>query len=736
MQNTDNKSPTLGSLFSGSGGFELAAALNGITPVWNSEIKPFPALVTSRRFPNTKQLGDVAQIDGAKVEPVDIITFGSPCFPAGTPVLTDKGYRAIEYIKEGERVLTHKNRFMRVLKTGSTQNQELYELNAQGILPLEATANHPFIVRTKYKGEYSNAYQKPLYAITENDYIGVPILTTSENPLDITAEEVFSLGYYLGQYNLFSSEKRVDEVSEMLFNNLSDKVKPFARCERVYQTILNLPDTLLKEFVKGYFEHDSLHMKHKTFCKTSDIEFAINLCLAIQKSFRVGCYICESKVFDKGKYIVSFNPNPDNQSWVVIDDVIWYPVYGVERKGEASEVYNLEVEDDHTYVAQNCIVHNCQDLSQAGKRAGLSGTRSCLFHEAIRIIKEMRSATNGEYPKYVVWENVPGAYSSNSGNDFRTVLEEIAKVQGETSEIPTPDNGKWLTAGEVVGDNYSIAWRTLDAQWWGVPQRRRRIFLVADCRGGSAGKILFESESLYGYTAQSGKEMYRAAEAYENGIGKPNVLLTGECCNNKFIPIGFDGYNSSVTGAVSSTLGINCGMSTGRCGLLCLNDQGGESMNVESGEISPTLRAQAHGNIPIICIQGSSIGRSDKNGPMGKAFNVDVSFTLNTIDQHAVSDEKARRFMPVECARLQGFPDWWCDGLSNENPSREDVEHWQSVWETYRKATNAYKKPKTFKQIQEWLKNPYSDGEMYIMWGNGVALPCVTFVLWAVKNEL
>lgn len=705
-----NNTLTLGSLFSGSGGFELAAALNDINPVWNSEIRPFPMLVTSRRFPHTKQYGDVSKINGAEIEPVDIVTFGSPCFPAGTPVLTNDGYKAIEYIREGDYVLTHANRFMRVTKVGGAPEQELYELNAQGILPLEATANHPFLVRTKYKNEFSNAYQKPLYSITEKDYIGVPILSTQDNILDITKKEAFSLGYYLGQtYNMFN-EGKCQELSERLYERLSDKVKPFAKCERIYPEILNLPDEHIKEFVKGYFEHDSRHIKHKTFCKTSDFEFAINLCLAIQKSFKVGCYICESKVFGTGTYIVSFNPSPDNPSWVVIGDTIWYPVYSVEKTNRKRDVFNLEVENDHTYVAQNCVVHNCQDLSQAGKRNGITGSRSMLFFEAIRIIKEMRSATNGEYPKYIVWENVPGAFTSNKGQDFRAVLSAIAQMSGETAEIPISPNGKWFAAGAVMGNSYSIAWRVLDAQWWGVPQRRRRIFLVADCRGDSAPKILFESEGLYGYSPQSEKPEQTVTEAITGCFDAPDGFVTETKESSQFF-MGFDGYNSKVTGDVISTLGVNCGMSTGRAGLLCLND------------------------IPITCLQGSMIGRSDKNGPLGSGINIDVSYTLNTVDRHAIVSSNVRRLMPIECCRLQGFYDWWCDDLHITEPSEDEITYWLNVWETYRTLTNAYKNPKTRSQIEKWLKNPYSDEEMYVMWGNGVALPCVSFILWAIKQE-
>ena len=142
----------------------------------------------------------------------------------------------------------------------------------------------------------------------------------------------------------------------------------------------------------------------------------------------------------------------------------------------------------------------CQDMSIAGKREGLDGNRSGLFYEAVRIIKEMRCATNGKYPRYIVWENVPGAFSSNKGEDFRCVLESVCRIADETVSVPSVK--KWQSAGSIVGDGYSVAWRVLDAQYWGIPQRRKRIYLVADFAGGSAGEILFESEGLAGYTPQ------------------------------------------------------------------------------------------------------------------------------------------------------------------------------------------------------------------------------------------
>ena len=189
----------------------------------------------------------------------------------------------------------------------------------------------------------------------------------------------------------------------------------------------------------------------------------------------------------------------------------------------------------------------CQDMSIAGKRTGLNGSRSSLFHEAIRIIREMRCASNGKYPRYIVWENVPGAFSSNGGEDFRCVLEAICSVKDSSISIPRPA-GKWTKAGEILAESYSLAWRVLDAQYWGVPQRRKRIFLVADFDGTSAGKILFESEGLSGYSAESLRAWQRTAGSAADSFG---------------------------------TAG------------LCLCDQGGERIDILK-ERTATLRAEAH----------------------------------------------------------------------------------------------------------------------------------------------
>ena len=155
----------------------------------------------------------------------------------------------------------------------------------------------------------------------------------------------------------------------------------------------------------------------------------------------------------------------------------------------------------------------CQDLSVAGARAGLAGERSGLFMEQVRLVKVMRNADiqRGRAaldirPRFMVWENVPGAFSSGTpkGEDFRIVLEEIVRIKVGGVSVPRPDTGHWESAGRIVlGTDFSLAWRCIDAQYWGVPQRRKRIFLVADFAGRSAGQILFDQESLPGYPAQS-----------------------------------------------------------------------------------------------------------------------------------------------------------------------------------------------------------------------------------------
>ena len=713
----------------------------------------------------------------------------------------------------------------------------------------------------------------------------------------------------------------------------------------------------------------------------------------------------------------------------------------------------------------------CQDMSIAGRRDGLDGSRSSLFYEAIRIVKEMREKTNGEKPRFIVWENVPGAFSSNKGQDFKAVLEAVIGVKEPAAKVPAPDKRGWPNADYYVGDGWSVAYRVLDTQWWGVPQRRARIFLVADFAGQSAPEILFESEGVSGYTPQGFRSWQGAAGDSSEGSGEtggggsdgclgnvageispgakgivlndqggtrmdvteevtstlraeahhPPVVLdepkayhinqrdegidlngvsgalmatrnnqmqtfivekepqaAGFCTEHsaKSRSIGYEeeksptlragivpaavavfenhsqdtrytgpldiaptvnatygmgGNNQPFVVEISGkpelaavardvippehhptdsrisieegnaimtpagpltpkTLKIRSGCEGGGKGALIQDDKSAtlgtsndqtvfvpfvkgtrphsaeEAPERKTGEVANTLNTfdlgegrcnelavkaygicskASHsmmsdnphsgfyeadtartldanggnpncnqGGIAVVAftqnqrdevrdlhdvsgalaaepgmkqqtyvLQGSMIGRTEKNGPQGDGVNEDVSFTLNTVDHHAVAapamedetycattgnfmtvaKEKSptlaardykdppivndtdepyyivRRLTPVECARLQGFPDWWCSDLGTEAPTEEDIRFWSEVWETHRRVMDTSQKPKSEKQVIKWLKDPYSDSAEYKLWGNGVSLPIVFFVLsgivWAASKE-
>ncbi|MDL2318087.1 DNA cytosine methyltransferase [Eubacteriales bacterium OttesenSCG-928-A19] len=490
----------------------------------------------------------------------------------------------------------------------------------------------------------------------------------------------------------------------------------------------------------------------------------------------------------------------------------------------------------------------CQDLSIAGKQAGLDGNRSGLFREAVRIIKEMRDATNGKQPRFAVWENVPGAYSSNKGADFQTVLQELCKItEPKAPAISIPKAG-WPPAGQLtdVGGG-SLAWRTIDAQFHGVPQRRRRIILVCDFAGQRAGDLLFKPRGLPGYPAEGVCE----------GQASPGAATIGA---DRAV-VGFAYRASPSSGSVAEASDIAPTLLAARNdAAVCLNDQGGRRMDITEG-ITSTLRTEMHGNAPIVfrkgtrphnaqegqtyepaeiantlntfdtgearanelvvsgygetgrgywqpgiqtlraaaahkpsnCVvlQGSMIGRSDENGPNGAGLAEDVSFTLTAVDRHAIAYDcrnhtpngevnptlqaksngghslnyinpicvahgqanaeicedlaptlncnheqpyiaggyTIRRLTPTECARLQGFPDWWASLPTITDMSDETFDFWQEVRSTHAAINGKKYKPVKKPQMIRWYNRLHTDSAEYKMWGNGVALPVVRIPL-------
>ncbi len=475
----------------------------------------------------------------------------------------------------------------------------------------------------------------------------------------------------------------------------------------------------------------------------------------------------------------------------------------------------------------------CTDMSIAGKRAGLDGAQSSLFYQAIRIIKEMRCATNGRYPRWICWENVIGAFSSNRGRDFKAVLEAVIGIIEPGAEVPMPEKDRWPYADIYMGERWSVAYRTFDAQHWGVPQRRRRVYLVGDLAGQRAGQVLFESEGLSGYSAEGFRSWQRAAGDPAAGFraaggvclndqggsrmdvsvgvsgtlraqmdGHPPCVLAAGFCKEpsaRSRGIGYEEERAPTlrAGVVPAAVALESHPMDGRIKIdesgsvqTLTSRMGTGGMNVplllkirsgcEGGGKGPLIQEDVSATLSCnndqalfvpprvydICIKGGSSPRSrcseveisrtldcGVGGPVcnqgGTAVVEGPTYAMTTGEYTQVVKERSptltardfkdpsvvnrgysvRRLTPTECSRLQGFPDFWCSDLDTPEPTEEDIAFWTEVWETHRRVVGGSTRPKSRNQIVKWLQHPHSDAVEYKMWGNGVALPNVFFVL-------
>ena len=452
----------------------------------------------------------------------------------------------------------------------------------------------------------------------------------------------------------------------------------------------------------------------------------------------------------------------------------------------------------------------CQDMSIAGKREGLCGTRSNLFYEAIRIIKKMRCKTNGKYPRFIVWENVPGAFSSANGEDFRAVIEEIVRIKECTCHVPRPDTGSWEPAGAaILGDRFSLAWRVLDAQYWGVAQRRRRIFLVADFGGLTAPKILFEQERLLGDLAESQGQRKGTAAAVGNsppdsgwcGAEKERqvnfYILSMETAEKKEVCLclndqggermdvsinvtatlraGMSGHPPLVMGSQQGNAGIGvdlCPTLTEAAGTsgnnqpILFENHGIDARYTGPHEVAPTMSARygtGGNNVPLVseipesyCIAGNIIDREVQNGGNGLGCQADISYTLTSADRHAVfSRQRSDEFLENKVTATQSTrqhkdaTDLVCEpyqdtvgtigytdhkGINNQYVSEDKciVEKRKLI----RRLT-----PLECERLQgfpdHWTDIPgASDSARYKALGNSVAIPCVDFILRGIAYFL
>lgn len=497
----------------------------------------------------------------------------------------------------------------------------------------------------------------------------------------------------------------------------------------------------------------------------------------------------------------------------------------MKHLGDISKVNGYEIEpvDIITFGSP------CQDLSIAGKRAGLKHeangdeetTRSGLFMEAVRIIKEMREATNGLYPRFALWENVPGAFSSNKGEDFRIVLEELIKIVEPEAVMPAVPAKGWAYADSYVGDGWSLAYRVFDAQYWGVPQRRRRIHLVLDLEGKCAREILFEREGLRGYFAEGGTTWQGAAGDAESGIGaddrERNCLTPWDVQSRRVFTVdgpwpalyggegGGHGYvvlpytqpcvleaagfkaGQSMAGGIgwekecAATLSAQCsGVEPTVC-IKCFDARGngdGETVSTLTGDHENRITDYTSvvvAKSPVYCLQGNAIDRADTAGCNGKGWKEDASYTLNTIDRHAVVYQQqaydkfieseigttlkacggdygggsetlvcerkrihyiVRRLTPTECARLQGFPDNWGEPDKKDDLTDDEYRFWLDVRNTHAAINGKPQKDYTKAKMLTWYNKLHTDSAEYKMWGNGIAIPPALYCMQGMVEAM
>jgi site-specific DNA-cytosine methylase len=1177
---------TLGSLFNGIGTWILSGQHAGIKTLWESEFDEFPEAVSHHHFPDVKQLGDITKIKAEDLEPVDIICAGSPCFVAGTSILTHDGMKAVEDVRVGNVVLGDDCKWHKVVKTMVSPANVIYTIKAQGLLETKVTANHPIYVKhmKRYyphllgekRGNYrrfSKAEYVAVKDLEKGDFIGFPILNTSENKMNITAEEAWLIGRYIADGYINNSQrsgrpkgqlhhKVIYCIGKDKLDNFKAHVGKYHVCLKKDLTVtkgevvserlmdfchmcgrgagnkeipgvfLNLPKDLLKSLLDGYMSGDGCRSKGVNKATTISKNLALSLQVAVHKVYEVPVKIYFSKrppkaviqgreINQHDTYQVSWLDQVPKQSQAIVEDgYIWQPIRQVTKEEVKTSVYNFEVEGVHSYTANGMMVHNCQDLSVAGKMKGLEGERSGLFHTAIRLVHELRERTGK--PRFFIWENVCftegtfvttdkglkeiqdvkegdmvltksdeycpvvkkhthkdketvvisacgtepltvtpnhpfwvrhnkhtqprsftapewipagqlkkddwigyktdgygiiriglpfayavgrwladgsivdrgekrgsrggqrfrifistgykkyehlksklselpykicenkmehainftftsdefaklieqcgrgasnkkvpawvyalsykeqkellqgyldgdghirrgnevsycttsrqlaygmarlvrnvyhvgcsitkrkstgkaiiegrivnakdsydccfnipskkrtsngsfyedgvvwckvkgvangkremvfnisvsgdntfcangiivhncGAFSTNKGHDFRAVLEEITKT-----EIPMPTGGRWAESGMVEWNGGSLAWRVLDAQYWGVPQRRKRIFLVADFGGKSAGEILFERKSSARDSAESEREGQEAAGNVGKGVDSASETLI-TCYNvaqpaNNFEPyvkgggvsptlisrMGTGGNQVPIVHSVSdSASGIgyqNCAVLRMRSG--CAG--GGKGLLV-SNEKSLTLATSNDQTLftKAYCLAGNTIDRQPQNGGNGTGNQEELSYTLNTVDRHAVAEcfpqnayDKFLQGPPLTTLKASGGS----YGGGSESLILEDSYRQAEGSEVFREkadcltatygtkwngnaaATNGSLFVKSGKSVRrltptecerlqglpdgytdiEFNGKPAPDSRRYKAIGNGMAVPCSTFIM-------
>lgn len=717
------------SIFSGIEAATVAWQPLGWEPLAFSEIDPFPSTVLQHHYPDIPNLGDITKIDWNPYKgQADLVVGGSPCFPAGTLILTSEHLKPIEEIKVGDMVLTHRNRWRRVTATGS-KIADTIVLRGNGVSSLECTPNHPFYARTRVHRESGYGYEYKQEWIPATDMVGRQWLNmnAATEPLPVPAlpDGVSLTEPFLRLIGTWLSLGQSSSLPAFRFDSRSINrwvMKQFGGKEKhIPSWVYGLSENLRISLLEGYFQRmDSV--RYAQPCSGMQLLVGMKI-LAAGAGYRSSILYEENpSIHSTGTYRIKFNTSPiDSDDFD--DDGYWGRVNEKTVGRSNVLVYNLEVEDDHSYVAAGIAVHNCQSFSVAGKREGLAGASGLMF-EYIRAVRELR-------PRWFVWENVPGAFTSERGEAYRQLLSEM----------------------DALG--YGLAWRVLDAQFFGVAQRRERVFLVGSLGTMRCAEVLFERESL-SWDHQSSRQKRQAlAEEAQGCVGEADhdsgCLTPGETQSRRVYPASgvyptlstrensgqsqesvflcqtaqtgsngklvkqddvmntLDRTNSTAVaaldfkvkpvaflynqGAKARSLGISeisptlktdhnpavafasnqrdevrelevAGALAAQPGIkqqtyICRAD--GQANAMTSVDMAPTLTSHAKKDPPLIYPAEDSIGE-------GALIQRDMSATLSTHNiQTPITGGRekrgltVRRLTPRECERLQGFPDDYTD---------------------------------------------------------------------------
>lgn len=502
------------SIFSGIEAATVAWHPLGWEPLAFSEIDPFPSTVLQHHYPDIPNLGDITKIDWNPYKgQADLVVGGSPCFPSGTLILTSEHLKPIEEIKVGDMVLTHRNRWRRVTATGS-KIADTIVLRGNGVSSLECTPNHPFYARTRVHRESGYGYEYKQEWIPATDMVGRQWLNmnAATEPLPVPAlpDGVSLTEPFLRLIGTWLSLGQSSSLPAFRFDSQSINrwvMKQFGGKEKhIPSWVYGLSENLRISLLEGYFQRmDSV--RYAQPCSGMQLLVGMKI-LAAGAGYRSSILYEENpSIHSTGTYRIKFNTSPIDPD-DFDDDGYWGRVNEKTVGRSNVLVYNLEVEDDHSYVAAGIAVHNCQSFSVAGKREGLAGA-SGLMYEYIRAVRELR-------PRWFVWENVPGALSSERGGAYRQLLSEM----------------------DALG--YGLAWRVLDAQFFGVAQRRERVFLVGSLGTMRCAEVLFERESL-SWNHQSSRQKRQAlTEEAQERVGEADhdsgCLNPGETQSRRVYP--------------------------------------------------------------------------------------------------------------------------------------------------------------------------------------------------------